>query len=154
MKRKLKDSKLKVEEKTNKDPLLIMRGVVKDIEDEELLLAFKNQNREVLEGIPEEEVRIKVRYKRRARSEKLCHVVVEVSPKVWKAVKEAGTLHIGMQRVPVFDQSPLIQCSCCLGFGHGRKWCAEKIVLCSHCGGDHLIKNCPDINEEPKCKNY
>ncbi|GBP04183.1 hypothetical protein EVAR_19131_1 [Eumeta japonica] len=39
-------------------------------------------------------------------------------------------------KAPVWDQSPLVQCSRCLGYGHGKRF-AKKCPRCAHCGGEH-----------------
>ncbi|GBP83806.1 hypothetical protein EVAR_56989_1 [Eumeta japonica] len=42
---------------------------------------------------------------------------------------------MGLQRRPVWDQSPLAQCSHCLGYGHSRRFCKEASEKCAHCVG-------------------
>ncbi|KAI5634560.1 hypothetical protein NE865_12685 [Phthorimaea operculella] len=64
-------------------------------------------------------------------------------------------IYIGLQRRPIVDHSPLIQCTKCLGFGHTKAICKEKENLCSHCGDAHLWEKCQKRVEgiAPKCKN-
>lgn len=68
---------------------------------------------------------------------------------------EAGRLHVDLQRVTVWDQSPVVQCTRCLGFGHGRKLCTAAEDLCGHCGGPHMRSDCPAhvVGDAPECKN-
>ncbi|GBP42628.1 hypothetical protein EVAR_87179_1 [Eumeta japonica] len=47
-----------------------------------------------------------------------------------------------LQRRPVRDQSPLVQCSRCLGFGHSRKYCREEADKRAHCGDNHTGPLC------------
>ncbi|KAL4704435.1 hypothetical protein ACJJTC_014367 [Scirpophaga incertulas] len=70
-----------------------------------------------------------------------------------RKVKDRKTVHIDMKRSRVEDQSPLIQCSTCLGYGHGRKYCKEITPKCSHCGGSHLRKECEEYvaRVTPRC---
>ncbi|CAH2097193.1 unnamed protein product [Euphydryas editha] len=66
---------------------------------------------------------------------------------------EAG--NVDLKRLRAEDQSPLVQCTRCLGYGHGKKYCKEKTDLCSHCGGQHLSSRCAKRQEgaPPTCKN-
>ncbi|CAH2216679.1 jg22557 [Pararge aegeria aegeria] len=111
--------------------------------DEDILCALQRQNAHILGGVPEGEYRTVVRYRRRARNPLECHVVLQVSPPVWQSLTKTGKVHIDLQRVQVEDQSPLIQCTKCLAYGHGRKLCTEAVDQCSHCTGLHLRKDCP-----------
>ncbi|CAG9785876.1 unnamed protein product [Diatraea saccharalis] len=38
----------------------------------------------------------------------------------------------------------IAQCTRCLNFGHGKKFCPDSVDRCSHCGGLHLRAECPD----------
>ncbi|XP_050676833.1 uncharacterized protein LOC126973533 [Leptidea sinapis] len=61
---------------------------------------------------------------------------MSVSPQIWKRVTENGQLHIDIQRIQVEDQSPLLQCTRCLGYGHGKRFCKEEVDSCSHSKAD------------------
>ncbi|XP_073967118.1 uncharacterized protein [Choristoneura fumiferana] len=144
-----------VEDVKNKDPLLILRDVLKIHSDNEVLKALRNQNREVFDGLNEGDIRVAIKYRRIARNPHNCHIVLTVSPSVWRRALDNGKLRVDLQRVVVEDQSPLVQCTRCLGYGHGKKLCKEPVDLCSHCGGAHLKAECPDvqIGESPVCIN-
>ena len=146
---------LVVEEVKNKDPLLILKDVLLIHSDEEVIRAFKNQNRDVLLGLGDEDNRMTVKYRKKTRNPHTNHVVLSVGPKIWRRAVEAKKVRIDLQRVYVEDQSPLVQCTRCLGYGHGRRFCKEPADLCSHCGGPHLRPECPDrlTGETPVCKN-
>lgn len=121
------------------------------------MTAVANQNKQLWEGLREEEFRATIKYKRKARNQHFQHVILQVSPQVWSKATTAGRMYIGMQRVLVFDQSPLIQCTRCLGYGHSRKACRETEDVCAHCGRDHLRADCTQWsdrdNSTPKCIN-
>lgn len=157
VKNRLKNAgkRLIVEEVQNKDPLIILKDVLISNSDEDVLKAMKNQNRAIFHGLDEAEVRMAVRYRRKARNPHTGHVIVSTSPKVWRRVIDAGALHIDLQYIRVADQSPLVQCSRCLGYGHSKRFCSEPADLCSHCGGPHLKAKCVEwtTNGEPNCKN-
>ncbi|KAJ2940790.1 hypothetical protein O0L34_g14907 [Tuta absoluta] len=146
---------LDVEGVKNKDPLVILREVLAHNSDENIIAFIKSQNKHLLGKLKPEEQRLMVKYRRRSRNEYMCQVVMQVSPQVWTQLVDAGKIHVDLQRVRVEDQSPLVQCSKCLGYGHGRKYCTETENACSHCGGTHLRAQCPDwlANTLPSCRN-
>lgn len=146
---------LEVEEVKNKDPLLILRDVLLMHTDEEVLKAVRNQNPELFHGLEKVEQRMTIRYRRRTRNPHLNHVVLSVSPTIWRRAMELEKLRIDLQKVRVEDQTPLIQCTRCLGYGHGKRLCKEPEDLCSHCGGPHLRAHCADwlAAELPSCRN-
>lgn len=146
---------LVVEEVKNKDPLLILRDVLSINTDEDVLKALNNQNRNIFHGLSDEEGRVEIKYRRKARNPHTGHVIISVSPTVWRRAVDAGTLHIDLQRVRVADQSPLVQCTRCLAYGHGRRVCKETADLCSHCGGPHLRMQCAEwlAGNPPTCRN-
>ncbi|GBP01649.1 hypothetical protein EVAR_90453_1 [Eumeta japonica] len=113
------------------------------------------QNKHLVKDINLKEVTIRVRYRKRARNQLQCHPVLELSPSVHKRFLEAGKLYIDLQKVAVYDQSPLVQCAKCLGFGHTKAVCGEKTATCSYCADKtHEWENARrKQNEEPKCKN-
>ncbi|GBP20296.1 hypothetical protein EVAR_82171_1 [Eumeta japonica] len=100
-------------------------------------------------------IEIRVRFRKRARNDHECHPVLEVSPELWRRLVDAGYVYVGLQRRPVWDQSPLVQCTQCLGFGHTRKYCTVKAEICAHCGGEHRSQICEkrQKGEAPKCIN-
>ncbi|CAK1602602.1 unnamed protein product [Parnassius mnemosyne] len=146
---------LTVEEVKNRDPLLILRNVLLVNTDEDVIKALRNQNRGVFHGLDEGEIRIEIKYRRKTRNPHTSHIVLSVSPIIWQRVIEIGSIHIDLQRVRAEDQSPLVQCTRCLGYGHGKRFCKELSDLCSHCGGPHLRSECGDwlAGEPPKCRN-
>lgn len=146
---------LVIEEVRNKDPLLILRDVLAVHSDEEILKALRNQNRGVFRGLEDKEARVSVKYRKKARNPLNGHIILSVSPAIWQRAVDAKRLRIDLQQVHVEDQSPLVQCTRCLGYGHGRRFCKEPADLCSHYGGPHLKAECPEnqIGETPTCRN-
>ncbi|CAF4901370.1 unnamed protein product [Pieris macdunnoughi] len=137
-----RDNTLTVKPTKDKDPLIILRGVLQAHSDEDIMHYIKAQNGHLLDKIDESEKRIELKFRRKARNPLLNNIVLQVSPQVWKVITEAGKLHIELQRVVAQDQSPLIQCSRCLAFGHGKRFCEIEKDVCSHCGGDHKKNEC------------
>lgn len=146
-------TELIVEEVKNKDPLVILRDVLKYNSDEDVLSALKNQNTGTLGEIGDQ--KLEIAFKKRTRNPHTHHIVMRVSPKIWQRLVQAESVKIDLQRVKVADQSPLVQCSLCLGYGHGRRFCRETTEKCCHCGGLHLKDDCPEWRngDVPSCTN-
>lgn len=150
-----KEKSLNVEEVRNKDPLLVLYNVLKNLKDEDLLNAIRTRNKDLFQNLEPDQDRMSVFYKRTARNPHTCHVVLRVSPAVWSRALNGGRLHVDLQPIRVADQSPLVQCSLCLGYGHSRRFCTTTEPRCSHCGGLHMRAECPDYaaGAEPNCCN-
>lgn len=146
---------LNFEEVKNKDPMLLLKDVLNINTDEDITKALRNQNRGLFDNLKEEESRVTIKYKRKARNPHTSHVVVVVSPVVWRRAMDVGYAHIDLQRVRVEDQTPLVQCTRCLGYGHSKRFCPDPADLCSHCGGPHLRVDCAEMvaGIPPSCRN-
>lgn len=157
LKNKIKhgDARLKVEDIANKDPLIILKGVMKYNSDEETIKALRNQNPKLFQGLTGEDDRAAIKFKKPARNQLTQHVVLRVSPPLWRRLVEAAVVHIDLQRVRVEDHSPLTQCSLCLGYGHTRRQCQRTEEKCSRCVEPHTRENCPKLKSggDPKCCN-
>lgn len=144
---------LQVEEMKNKNPLVIIKNVLAFHTNEEIIIALKNQNKSIYSGLKDGENKTEILYRKKTRNELTSHIVMRVSPQLWLRMTELGHVHIDLQRVRVEDQSPLVQCSMCLAYGHGRRYCTEEVPKCSHCGDNHMKSECPDLNKVPSCTN-
>lgn len=146
---------LVVEEVKNKDPLLMLRDVLLVHSDEDILKAIRNQNSHIFHDLDNEDDRLEIKYRRRARNPHNGHIVLTVSPTIWRRATDSRKMRIDLQRVNVEDQSPLVQCTRCLGYGHSRRFCKEESDSCSHCGGPHLKAECPSYKQgnSPTCLN-
>ncbi|CAD0196855.1 unnamed protein product [Chrysodeixis includens] len=146
---------LMVEEVSNKDPLVVLMEVLKVNTNDDVLKGLRNQNGHLLKGLKEGDDRVVVKYRKKARNLLTEHVVLKVSPEIWRRLTQAKVIHMDMQRIRVADQSPLIQCARCLGYGHTRRLCETSTDLCSHCGGQHLSIDCQERKggNPPNCTN-
>lgn len=143
-----KSKNLTLQEANNRNPLVLLRNVFKYISEEALLEAIIKQNKEMVEGLgAEETAQTKIKYRRTARNSLQDNVVLEVHPKLWAKLVASRRLYVDIQRVAVEDRSPLIQCTKCLGYGHGRRMCSDQKDCCSHCGQEHLKMKCPELAE-------
>ncbi|CAG9793583.1 unnamed protein product [Diatraea saccharalis] len=147
-----KSRNIRIEAVKNKDPLILIKDVKYKMTDDELMEALIKQNSELFQQENKKED-VKIKYRRRAKHPERCHLIVQVKPNTWNRTTTRGRIYIGMERLKVEDQSPLIQCTRCLQFGHGRKFCTESADRCSHCGGLHIRADCPDKGEPPRCCN-
>ncbi|KAL0870230.1 hypothetical protein ABMA27_006370 [Loxostege sticticalis] len=114
--------RLNVEDMRNHDPMVILRDVMVHHTDNDIKTAIRNQNGVVFRGLDGKDDRLEVKFRRKARNPLMNHVVLRVSPTIYNRMLEKGSVHIDMQRVRVADQSPLVQCSMCLAYGHGRRF--------------------------------
>lgn len=150
-----KDNTLKVDEAKNRDPLIVLKNLMSHNTDDDIKSALIDQNTHILHDLSDDIKTATVRYRRRARNPLESHVVLQVSPRLWQRLTEAGRVYIDVQRVRVEDQSPLVQCSICLAYGHGTKLCGEKEQTCHHCGELHLVAECPNkkAGKQQSCIN-
>lgn len=123
--------------------------------DDDILKALRNQNRDLFHGLEKGDDRVEFRYRRRARNPHTCHAVLSVSPAIWQKAIARKTVQIDLQPVRVEDQTPLVQCTRCLGYGHGKRFCTDPADLCGHCGGPHVRTECADFlaGSSAKCRN-
>lgn len=151
IKEKLRGSdRFKIEEAVNKNPLVVFKNVLDDNSDADILEALKIQNQHIFENLTENQAQINFLFRKRTRNPQMKHVVARVAPLLWKRLTLEGHVYMDLQRVKVEDQSPLVQCSMCLGYGHSRSKCAEKTPICSNCGGPHVQNQC---EEDVECCN-
>ncbi|KAJ8706929.1 hypothetical protein PYW08_011063 [Mythimna loreyi] len=90
---------LKIEEAVNRDPLVMLTDVLSYNTDDDIARAILKQNQHLMGELKKDEVRVAVKYRRRARNPHESHVVVQVSPPVWQVLTKAGRAHIDLQRV-------------------------------------------------------
>lgn len=144
-----------VEDVVNKKPLIVLKNVMGDNTDADIKSALQSQNCHIFGDISEHESTVEILFRKKTRNPQVNHVVARVASMLWKRMTEQGYLYIDLQKVRVEDHSPLIQCSMCLGYGHSRKLCSEKLPKCSHCGGSHVRAKCGEwlANTTPSCPN-
>lgn len=142
-----KINELLVEERSKKNPLIVFKGVIKGMTAEELNEAIAMQNKKI--KIDEKLV---IKYRRRHRNNLLANMVCQVKPETWKALTETGKVYIGYQNIYVEDESPMVQCYKCLGFGHVQKFCGNS-AKCAHCSGEHYTRECKENHDLKKCAN-
>lgn len=146
---------LKVQEPKPQNPLVCIRGVLSSYSDGEIVDLLRAQNKHLLQDVAVAEQTVKMRFRKRARNPHECHPVLELSPELWKRFTQAQKIHLGIQRCSVEDQSPLVQCTKCLGYGHNRTICKAEKDICCYCTGAHSGRDCPSRadGKQPTCVN-
>ncbi|GBP64371.1 hypothetical protein EVAR_14940_1 [Eumeta japonica] len=152
---KIRGADLKVAKPEMRLLTFIIRDVLKFNSDEDIVTSLRTQNRYLSEGLDWDKVRARVCYQRRARNDLECYSVLEVSAELYHRLIKTGFVYVELQRRPVCDQSPLVQCSRCLDYGHRKRFCKEVSERCAHCGGEHTGVICwaRKEGEPPKCIN-
>ncbi|GBP98376.1 hypothetical protein EVAR_98417_1 [Eumeta japonica] len=106
---------LKIKEATRKLPLVLIRDVRKENPDEGIVKSIKKQNKHATADVDWSSIEIKVKFRRRVKNDLECHPVLEVSSELWRRLVDARYVYVGLQRRPVWDQSPVVKCTQCLG---------------------------------------
>ncbi|XP_039761136.1 uncharacterized protein LOC120634525 [Pararge aegeria] len=148
---KTSSQKLTVTQMKAKNPLLRLSGVINDISDRHVEEAILKQNSSILIGVPLEDRQIKVVRRTKGRTKEVGNVILEVAPRLHHLIRDSK-LRVGYQVVYAADQSPLVQCYQCLGFGHFFRECRNE-VSCGHCAEGHDTRQCPRKDSTPKCIN-
>jgi hypothetical protein len=129
-------------------PLIILKGVQKEVPRDELLDIVSQQN-----IVPKAELRLC--FLQKNRNNQLYNAILEVTPAARKRLLEAGRVNLEYQRVHVADFSRFVQCYKCLQFGHTNAKCTIDIHPCAHCASkDHVMANCPAKDDISKLKCF
>lgn len=88
-----------------------------------MIKALRTQNAGLFSELAADDDKFKIRYRKAARNPLMCHIIAQMSPKLWCRITEASAVYVYIQLVRVEDQSPLVQCLSCLGYGHSSRLC-------------------------------
>jgi hypothetical protein len=134
---------------TTRKPKLILKGVPKDIPQEDILEMLTIQNDNFQE---DEDTKIVTETKN--KNENLKNVIIETNKTTHALALVEERLNLGYSRVKVEDVSPLTQCYKCQGFGHTTKYCKAEKDTCQYCAGAHKGTECSKKKpEDLKCAN-
>lgn len=112
-----KSKALRAEVPKANNPLIKIKDVLSCHTDAEMAEHLRVQNKHLFQDIKASDTTLKVRYRKKATNLHECHPIIELSPQLHRKFIEAEKVYLGLQRRPVEDQSPLVQCTKCLGFG-------------------------------------
>ncbi|CAG4930265.1 unnamed protein product [Parnassius apollo] len=139
-------------------PMVILKGISKDVPSEDLVKLISKQNPEIshlIEGEGRDGEGLRLRFKRGNRNSNLYNAVFLAEAKVYRKILDLGRVCVDHQRITVDSFSPFLQCHKCLQFGHMRSKCTATESLCSHCAGsDHQVDKRPVKNEPRSVKCY
>ncbi|XP_045541817.1 uncharacterized protein LOC123723284 [Papilio machaon] len=145
------DETLSAKQLPNKPPLLKLIGLAKDLNDAQVVEALLKQNRSLIDNIPVEQRYIKILKRTKGRNDILTNVIMEVDPKMWRTLLDQR-VRVGFQVLVARDQSPIIQCYKCLGYGHMARVCTG-LLTCGYCSDHHDTRDCPRRDGPPQCNN-
>ncbi|CAG5030496.1 unnamed protein product [Parnassius apollo] len=137
-------------------PMVILKGISKDVPSEDLVKLISTQNPELTHLIDSEShdsENFRLRFKRANRNSNLYNAVFLAEAKVYCKILDLGRVCVDHQRVTVNSFSPFLQCHKCLQFGHMRSKCKSEDSPCSHCASkEHQIDRCPVKNNPNSVK--
>lgn len=125
-------------------------------ENSELISTIRDKNKDVFTPLSEgEDDLLQVIHKHPGRF-KGTVVFLQIPPKDYDRVKQAGRLNLSWDCAPLREQPPTKQCYKCQHFGHRFGICEYKIddtaaYRCAKCSGNHDTKTCS--SETHKCAN-
>ncbi|XP_075680679.1 uncharacterized protein LOC142646240 [Dermatophagoides pteronyssinus] len=135
------DDKITAKKPTKKNPRIMVVGISKDIEKEQIPTLIKAQNpkiNEFIENNENENMKILFDKEDRVGSK---YAIIEASPALWKLILDENRLFIGYKSCPVRNRVSVFQCFKCQKFGHSGNDCKND-TKCVNCAGDHETKNC------------
>ena len=75
-------------------------------------------------------------------------VVARVGEDIRRAIKNSDDkIYMDLVALQVVDRFFVKRCNCCQKFGHYQKDCTEESASCGYCKGNHLSKDCNDVQE-------
>jgi hypothetical protein len=136
-------------------PMVILKGVPADIQEEQLTDIIINQNPNIAQ-VMEQEQDLTLHFKRNNRNPRLYNAIFKTSPRVFREMVTSQKINIDHQKVHACEHLPLLQCYKCLQYGHTRKRCTSEHTNCSHCASpEHEYRQCPvwQDNTRLQCHN-
>lgn len=133
------------------NPLLKFVGVTADMSDDRIKEALVNQNKLLLRELNPNDLEIRIVRRTKGRIPELVNIILRVNPALWTRLRDQK-IRLGFQVIPVYDQSPVIQCFKCLEFGHVAKICQNETV-CGYCTETHDTRTCKNRSLSPICRN-
>ena len=132
--------------------MLILKGINKHIDKNELINIIYNQNPEIKENSTDKED-LKLKFTTQNKNLALYNAVLMVSPVVFNMCIVKKRINIDHQKIHVTEHIPLLQCFKCLHYGHTTKHCNNSEQNCSHCAArNHTHRTCPYKNDLSRIK--
>jgi len=138
---------LKVGDAKRLKPLLVLKGISKHTEADDVITILKQQNAGLTAA------KMTKCFKRFNYNDKLYNLVIEVDGVTRQQILVIGRLNLNHQRVHVADYCQFKQCAKCLRFGHLKNKCTAGETACAHCmSTEHQVADCPAKGDgTPRC---
>lgn len=138
-------------EQINMDPMFMVTGISKGIEDQDFLEDIVRLNDEIETELGYSiKSKIKVITKKQCRNQFKENWILQAPPDISKCFLKRQTINFDLVKVHVQEHFNLAMCFNCSGFGHVAKHCKDK-QCCHKCGGEHRSKDC--TTESLRCPN-
>ncbi|XP_061719986.1 uncharacterized protein LOC133527111 [Cydia pomonella] len=134
-----------------RNPSLRIIGVIPEYASAKIEDAMIKQNVRLLDGIADEHKTVRYVRAVKGRNDSVRNAIVEVSPQMWTAM-QGQKVRIGYQSVMAVDQSPVLQCFKCFGFGHRASECKSD-ARCAYCAEHHDTRSCNNRETVSRCVN-
>lgn len=145
---------IKCEEVTLNNPHLIIKGISRDVAEDELVDVLVCQNINIKNSILEKDD-LKLKFIKNNKNKKLYNAVLEAKHNIFNSVTRYEKINIDHDRVHVEEYLNIKQCFRCCRYGHTSKICKEPMAVCSFCAGSHNFIECGIKNNKSlaKCIN-
>lgn len=120
---------------------------VNDLDDDKIISALKNQNDHIF--APSDDIKLVKILKNRTKESELT-IIVEICPRLHKAILNERNLCILFSRCRAYDAIDVPRCYKCSKLGHYEGKCLND-PCCPKCAGNHKLKDCKC--EDKKCIN-
>lgn len=90
----------------------------------------------------QDDFEIKFVKKAEAKSERPDQIIIETTPRAYKAILKVGHLLVAFTKCKVYDANTVPRCFKCSSLGHFEKNCSSTTVCCPKCMGKHRLKEC------------
>lgn len=142
---------LVLEERKGTRTYVLLKGVYKETNEEEIVKDIYYQNQKFSESKTVNDFcnNVKVISVRKNRSENLKNILLSASPEMCKLVTSSERISVGYQKVHAEMSVDPLQCMNCLSFGHRAKYCHDTL-RCSCCGENHKKEECPVKDQQDK----
>ncbi|XP_037942901.1 uncharacterized protein LOC119675767 [Teleopsis dalmanni] len=139
IKKKLSDQYI-IETPVLRYPKLFISGISEKLENEDLVLAIKNQNNIIVQHI--KVLKVYESYK----NKKTFNAIVEIDGKAFKQFMKERRINIRWDRCIVYEHLNVMRCYKCWGFNHKASVCKEIDNVCAKCSETgHTHKECKNV---------
>jgi protein required for attachment to host cells len=155
---KIASTEYSIKQTTRRNPRLQIQLVPTAYTDDKILEAIHQQNETIASHYPEHnsfKAGIKIVLHQKTNRQDHQNLVIEATPKLRRLLLLISKVRICWSVVEVRDFILVTRCFKCCDFGHTANNCRSAHQHCSHCTGDHKLKDCPQKSDTSKqrCNN-